>query len=71
VWLGFWAVLVAPSPKFHAQEVGDPKEVSVNCTAWPTTGEDGLYVKEAAGATVTVRLTFLEPEALLTVRVTV
>lgn len=41
VWLGFWAVLVAPSPKFHCHEVGEPVEVSVNCTAWPATGEVG------------------------------
>jgi len=56
VWVGFWAVEVAPSPKFHCQEVGDPEEVSVNCTAWPATGEAGLYVKEAAstGTTMTV-----------------
>jgi len=33
VWLGFWAVLVAPSPKFHCQDVGKPVDVSVNCTA--------------------------------------
>jgi hypothetical protein len=33
VWLGFWIVLVALSPKFHCQEVGLPVEVSVNCTA--------------------------------------
>jgi hypothetical protein len=33
VWLGFWAVLVAPSPKLHDHEVGDPADVSVNCTA--------------------------------------
>jgi hypothetical protein len=33
VWLGFWTVLVDPSPKLHCQEVGEPVEVSVNCTA--------------------------------------
>jgi hypothetical protein len=74
VWLGLCAVLVAPSPKFHCQEVGLPVEVSVNCTACPVTGEAGLYVKDAvsadAGNTATVRLTFLEPELLLTVKVT-
>jgi hypothetical protein len=35
-------VLVVPSPKFHCQEVGDPVEVSVNCTAWPAVGDAGL-----------------------------
>jgi len=73
VWLGFWDVLVPPSPKFHCQEVGVPAEVSVNCTDCPAAGEAGLKVKEAASAvvTVTVRLTLLEPELLVTVKVTV
>jgi hypothetical protein len=73
VWLGFWAVLDVPSPKFHCQEVGVPVEVSVNWTDCPTTAEAGLKVKEAVRAvvTVTVRLTLLEPELLVTVRVTV
>jgi hypothetical protein len=47
VWLGFREVEVDPSPKLHCQEVGDPVDVSVNCTAWPATGEAGAYVKEA------------------------
>jgi hypothetical protein len=42
VWLGFWAVLVPPSPKFHCQEVGPPVDVSVNCTACPAAGDAGL-----------------------------
>lgn len=73
VWLGFWAVLVAPSPKFHCQEVGEPVDVSVNCTAWPVAGEAGLYVNEAARgvATVIVRTDEVELEPLETVRVTV
>jgi len=73
VWLGFWAVLVAPSPKLHCQEVGEPVDVSVNWTACPATGEAGLYVKDAvrAGTTVTVRVTLCEPELLVAVRVTV
>jgi hypothetical protein len=41
-WLGFWYVLVTPSPKFHSQKEGVPAEVSVNCTACPTAGEAGL-----------------------------
>lgn len=32
LWAGFWTVEVAPSPKFHAHEVGFPVEVSVNRT---------------------------------------
>jgi hypothetical protein len=40
-WLGFWAVLVPPSPKFHCQEVGVPADVSVNCIAWPAEGKVG------------------------------
>ena len=62
-----------PSPKFHCHEVGEPVEVSVNCTPCPATGEAGVYVKEAAraGTTVTVRFMLLEPEVLETVRVTV
>ena len=72
VWLGFWTVLVAPSPKFHCQEAGDPVEVSVNCTACPATGELGVNVKEAVrvGTTVTVRLIFFEPVTLVALRVT-
>ena len=29
-WLGFYDDEVAPSPKFHSQEVGVPVDVSVN-----------------------------------------
>jgi hypothetical protein len=42
VWLGFWDAEVEPSPKLHDQDVGDPVDVSVNVTAWPTLGEAGL-----------------------------
>jgi hypothetical protein len=72
-WLGFRTVLVEPSPKFHCQEVGDPVEVSVNCTACPAAGELGMKVKEAvsAGTTMTVRLVLWEPELLEAVSVTV
>jgi hypothetical protein len=42
VWVGFWVVLVPPSPKVHRQEVGEPVDVSVNCTACPATGDAGL-----------------------------
>jgi hypothetical protein len=71
--LGFWEVLVEPSPKAQLHDVGVPVEVSVNWTDWPAAGEAGLKVKEAeiAATTVIVRLVLLEPEALVTVRVTV
>jgi hypothetical protein len=66
-------VLVLPSPKFHCQEVGKPADVSVNCTAWPADGDAGLKVKDAAraGSTLTGWLALLEPEALVTVNITV
>jgi len=72
VWLGFWDVLVAPSLKFHCQELGPPVDVFVNWTACPAVGVAGLKVNDAvsAVATVTVRLALLEPEPLATVRVT-
>jgi hypothetical protein len=41
-WLGFWDVLVMPSPKFHNREVGVPTDVSVNWTVCPAAGEAGL-----------------------------
>jgi hypothetical protein len=57
VWLGLWAVLEVPSPKFHCQEAGVPAEVSVNCTDCPVAGEDGPKLKDAesgAGSLSTV-----------------
>ena len=73
-WTGFCEVLVAPSPKFHCQDVGLPVEVSVNCTAWPGAGEAGLLVKEAvsaeAGATLRSWVRVLELVLLLALRVT-
>ena len=73
VWLGFWEVLVPPSPKFHCHAVGPPVDVSVNATDCPGAGKAGLYVKDAVSAppTVTVRVVLLEPEPLVAVRVTV
>jgi len=41
-WLGFWEVLVPPSPKFHCQEVGLPVDVSANATDCPAAGDVGL-----------------------------
>jgi len=68
-------VLDAPSPKSHCHDVGLPVEVSVNCTACPGAGDDGLKENDVEmtvdGETVTVRLVLLEPEALVTVRFTV
>jgi hypothetical protein len=71
--VGFWAALVAPSPKLHCQIEGAPVDMSVNWTDWATAGELGLYVKDAvkAGETETVRLVLFEPEAFDTVNVTV
>jgi hypothetical protein len=65
--------LVDPSPKVHCQIDGLPVDASVNWTGWLTTGELGLEAKEAfSGAvTVTARLVLLEPELLVTMRVTV
>jgi len=71
----FWAALVAPSPKLHCQEVGDPVEVSVNCTACPASGEAGLKVKDAVGVdeglTMTALLAVFVPAPLLASKVTV
>ena len=73
VWLGFWAVEVAPSPKFHCQSVGFPVDVSVNWTDWPVAGDEGLKLNEAVSAvnTVTVRVVVFEPAAFVAVSVTV
>ena len=53
---GFCAVLVAPSPKSHDQDVGSPVEVSVNCTACPAFGDDGDQVKFAPGVSGSVEI---------------
>jgi hypothetical protein len=75
VWDGFWTVLVDPSPKLHCHEVGEPVDVSLNCTAWPAAGAAGLNVKEVesveAGFTVTVLLAVFVPEPLVAFSVTV
>jgi hypothetical protein len=68
-------VLVAPSPKFHCQDVGEPVEVSVNCTACPAAGDAGLKLKDAEGMdkgfTVSVWLAVFVPELLIAFKVTV
>jgi Flp pilus assembly protein TadG len=54
--------------------VGDPVDVSVNVTVWPTFGEAGLKVNEAASVgevtTVTIWVVLFDDEALLAVKVT-
>ena len=75
-WVGFRSVLVPPSPKLQAQEVGAPEDPSVNPTIWPLKGWAGANVKAAAGApaaglTTSVRLAVVVPTALLAARVTV
>jgi metal-sulfur cluster biosynthetic enzyme len=64
-------MLVAPSPKFHCQEVGEPVEVSVNCTACPAAGEAGLYVNDAVNdcPTIIVRLVLFKLEPARMVKV--
>jgi hypothetical protein len=49
VWVGFWLVLVPPSPKFQDHVVGDPVDASVNCTDTFAEGDAGEKVKEATG----------------------
>jgi hypothetical protein len=71
-WLGFFAVLVAPSPKFHCQEVGFPEVVSANCTDCPGPGVAGLKTKvagEGKGITVRVLVALFEVVLLATMRV--
>ena len=62
-WLGFFTVLVVPSPKFQCQEVGSPMVVSANCTVWPGPGVVGLKTKvacEDAAMTVSVFVDFFD-----------
>ncbi len=66
-------MLVAPSPKFHCQEVGLPEVVSANCTVCPGPGVVGLKTKvagEGEGMTVRVFVAFFEVVPLAAVRVT-
>jgi hypothetical protein len=61
VWVGFWTLLVPPSPKFQDQVVSAPLptvDVSVNVTNWLMAGEVGVHVNEAVGAmkSLTVRV---------------
>jgi hypothetical protein len=66
-WTGFFPVVVlerpeARSPKFHAQEVGEPVDVSMNCSV--RRGPALAAVKEATGTTtgdLTVTDSVVEP----------
>jgi len=49
VWLGFWDVLMDPSPKLQDHAVGLPVEVSVKAIVWPVVGALGEKVKAATG----------------------
>ena len=65
---------MAPSPKFHDQDVGLPVDVSVNWTACPTEGRTGAKAKDDVStdieATVTVLLACFEPVLLVEIRLT-
>jgi hypothetical protein len=50
---GLLAVLVPPSPNVHAHDVGEPADVSANCTVNGIVPEVGVPVKSATGATGT------------------
>ena len=77
VWLGFWSVLVVPSPKFQDQLVGVPVEESVKFTASGAVPLLGLALKLATGAVtggavaVIVLVVLLDPPELRTVKLTV
>ena len=75
---GFCTVEVDPSPKFHAHDVGDPVEVSVNDTANGAVPLVGDAVNDAVGAVVVLPVTVivlvdgaLLPLAFVAVRVAV
>jgi hypothetical protein len=80
VCAGFCTDAVVPSPKSHDHDVGDPDEVSVNCTASgacpPVTDElndaDGTATPGGAAVTVIVtRAGALLPAALAALNATV
>jgi hypothetical protein len=74
VWLGFFTLLVPPSPKLQDQLVGELVEVSVKLTARGAVPLVGLALKPATGAgevTVIVFEVLLEPLLLEAVKVTV
>ena len=66
-------MLVAPSPKFHDHDVGEPVDVSVNCTMSPGFGDVGDHMKFAtggAGAVETVFTANVDPPPFDAVRLT-
>ncbi len=63
MWFGFRWVEVAPSPKDHAHDVGDPIEVSVNWTESGAAPVAGVAVKLAAGLALTSGAVSLFPGA--------
>ncbi len=70
--VGFCPLPVEPSPKFQNHDVGDPVEVSVNCTGWFGVGEDGVQPKFATGdvtaaETVIDFVAVLDPAAFVAV----
>jgi hypothetical protein len=52
-------VLLAPSPKFHDHEVGEPVDISVNCTTSPGFGDAGDHVKFATGGEGAVEMVLI------------
>jgi hypothetical protein len=48
---------LAPSPKFHDQNVGDPVDESVNWTDWFGAGDAGAQLKLATGLAIGDALT--------------
>jgi hypothetical protein len=77
-WVGFWRVEVVPSPKFHAHELGEFVDVSVNKTVRGASPVVGVTVKFATGGytgALTVIRSVIErvslPPVLMTVKLTV
>ena len=72
--MGFLTVLVLPSPKVQAQDVGVLVEVSANVTVWPVVGAVGEKLKLTTGAntlTTTDLLMIPVPPVLVALMVTV
>ena len=77
VWTGFFVVAVVPSPKFQAQAVGLPVEVSVNRTGKRAVPVLTDVVNDAVGPGATAFTVMVDvagvlpPAPLLAVSVTV
>jgi len=63
-WVGFWLVLVPPSPKVQAHAVGELVEASMKVTVAPMTGVLGEKLKAATGAFWVDGLVALDPPPL-------